>query len=108
MTLRSLRYVVSGGVQGVGFRKFLQRQANLYGIVGWVMNDPSGDVVGEAQGEDRVINRFKEDLARGPPAATVKDLKISEEREIPKLEFSEFEIRRPYRTGHHANTKVVS
>lgn len=39
MSYRSLQYVVSGAVQGVGFRQFVKKVADRDGVVGWVKND---------------------------------------------------------------------
>ena len=38
------RYIVRGRVQGVGFRWFVQREAQILGLAGWVRNNPDGSV----------------------------------------------------------------
>ncbi len=42
--LETRRYVISGRVQGVGFRWFVEREAAQLGITGWVRNCENGDV----------------------------------------------------------------
>ena len=42
--LQTRRYVISGRVQGVGFRWFVEREAAQIGVAGWVRNRENGDV----------------------------------------------------------------
>ena len=53
------RYYITGIVQGVGFRYFVKRKADLYGIAGWVRNLPDGRVEVFAQGDPEVLNEFE-------------------------------------------------
>lgn len=50
--------VVSGQVQGVGFRYRAMHAASALGLTGWVRNDPSGTVTMEIQGEEERIQRI--------------------------------------------------
>jgi len=50
--------VVSGRVQGVGFRYRASHAASSLGLTGWVRNDPSGTVTMELQGEEERIYRI--------------------------------------------------
>ena len=50
--------VVSGQVQGVGFRYRTLHAASALGLTGWVRNDPSGTVTMEIQGEEERIQRI--------------------------------------------------
>ncbi|CAL1712057.1 unnamed protein product [Somion occarium] len=93
MALRSFHYVVSGIVQGVGFRMFLRRKADAHGIVGWTQNDAFGNVVGVAQGQEDALAKFKGYLCNGPSRARVTDVRFTEDKVIPKLEFDRFDIR---------------
>ncbi|KAK7691503.1 hypothetical protein QCA50_004902 [Cerrena zonata] len=94
MSLRSFHYSINGVVQGVGFRQFLKRRAETYGIVGWTRNTSTGDVVGVAEGLVDAMERFEKALHTGPSHATVVDVKLSEDREVSTLKFDKFEIRR--------------
>ena len=70
------RYVVSGRVQGVGFRYFAQATASRDGLHGWVRNLPDGRVEAAAEGESDALDRFEQALRHGPPGARVERLEI--------------------------------
>jgi acylphosphatase len=65
------RYLISGRVQGVGFRFFAERTASYEGIQGWVRNLPDGRVEILSEGEAEAIERFELALRHGPPHARV-------------------------------------
>ena len=44
LTLQARRFIVRGRVQGVGFRWFVEREAHILAIAGWVRNNPDGSV----------------------------------------------------------------
>lgn len=87
--MRAKRAVVSGRVQGVGFRFFTERAARELGVRGWVRNLPDGSVETVAEGEDEAMARFLERLRRGPLSSRVD--RVAEE-ELTVQGFSEFEI----------------
>ncbi|KAI8978221.1 acylphosphatase isozyme Ch1 [Trametes punicea] len=91
MTLRTVDFRVKGKVQGVFFRVFARDTAQQLGVVGWVKNDPGGDVIGTAQGEEEALAKFKEALWKGPPHAQVTSVKFSNEAPIQRLQFQGFE-----------------
>lgn len=65
------RIIVTGQVQGVGFRPFVYRLATEIGLVGHVRNTPEGVVI-EVQGTDRLLNAFLKRLeAEQPPLARI-------------------------------------
>ena len=68
------RFVVSGRVQGVGFRMFVQDQAAVEGVHGWVHNLPDGRVEVQVEGDDDAVGRVERAIRRGPPAAQVDDV----------------------------------
>ena len=68
------RYVVSGRVQGVGFRWFVLEAASVEGIGGWVRNVPDGTVEIVAEGEADAVERFERAVRRGPGRARVDDV----------------------------------
>jgi acylphosphatase len=76
--LRARRYVVSGRVQGVGFRFFAERAAALEGLSGWVRNRPDGRVEIEAEGDSEALARFEQRIRTGPPPARVDDVQVDE------------------------------
>lgn len=65
------RYLVRGRVQGVGFRWFVQREAQMLGITGWVRNNFDGAVEVLACGNDAQLATLKSRLEKGPRAARV-------------------------------------
>jgi len=72
------RFVVSGRVQGVGFRFFTLACAARAGIDGWVRNLPDGRVEAEASGAARALDEFARDLAAGPRGARVEHVEMTE------------------------------
>jgi acylphosphatase len=70
------RFVISGRVQGIGFRYFTQAAAARENVHGWVRNLPDGCVEALAEGEAGAIERFEHALRHGPPGARVEDLEI--------------------------------
>ncbi|MFN3813773.1 MAG: acylphosphatase [Aquificaceae bacterium] len=75
------RVIVSGKVQGVGFRAYTKRVAESYGLDGWVKNTPGGTVEIFVQGEKDVVWSFLRELSDGPSLATVKAIEIKKEAE---------------------------
>ena len=71
------RWLVSGRVQGVGFRVFTQRAARGLGLRGWVRNLDSGEVEVVAVGPADRLGEFAERLARGPRGARVDEVKAA-------------------------------
>ena len=65
------RFVVSGRVQGVGFRWFAAREAARAGVVGWVTNLPNGQVEVLCKGTVTQISGFEKSLQQGPRSARV-------------------------------------
>jgi len=73
------RFVISGRVQGVGFRYFAQGWANQLGVSGYVENLWSGNVEVYAVGDAVAMEEFKRRLAEGPRMARVKGFEEMEE-----------------------------
>jgi acylphosphatase len=79
------RYLVRGRVQGVGFRWFVEREAHLLGIAGWVRNNSNGGVEVLAQGTREQLSGLRSRLGQGPRAARVDDVEESEARPVTGL-----------------------
>ena len=60
------RFIISGEVQGVGYRFFAQRAAARHQVVGYVKNLDDGRVEALAEGPAPDVELFKHDLAAGP------------------------------------------
>lgn len=71
-------YVVSGRVQGVGFRWFTVDAATREGLAGWVRNRADGAVEVTADGDAESLSRFEAALWRGPSRARVEDVQVSD------------------------------
>jgi acylphosphatase len=77
------RFVVRGRVQGVGFRWFVEREAHILGIAGWVRNNPDSSVEVLAVGTPEQLFALRSRLREGPRAARV-DAVLESEAEPPK------------------------
>ena len=82
---------ITGRVQGVGFRYFVQKRANEFDIKGWVKNTRDGSVLVMAQGDFKDMETFMDHLRIGPSMARV--LKV-EKNQMPEMEgFTDFRVR---------------
>ncbi len=70
------RILVSGHVQGVGFRYFTARHARRLGLGGFVQNLPDGRVEVVAQGARGALEQLVAALRQGPPGAAVRDVRV--------------------------------
>jgi acylphosphatase len=66
------RYLISGRVQGVGYRFFTEAQAAVEGLNGWARNLPDGRVEVLFEGDEEAVSRAEAKLRRGPPGAQVE------------------------------------
>ena len=82
--------ILTGLVQGVGFRYFVHRNAQQLGLKGYVKNLYDGSVLTVVEGEKGLIDELFKKLKVGPRSASVNNAKV-EWGEI-KNEFSTFEI----------------
>ena len=74
------RYFISGDVQGVGFRYFVQRHAKqLHGLNGFVRNLRDGRVEVYAEGTEDQLKDLEAALRQGPPGSTVERMDAQEE-----------------------------
>lgn len=76
--MKAIKITVKGMVQGVGFRYFCFKEAELLGIKGYAKNLINGDVEIFAEGEDGLLTEFIESVKRGPRYSRVKSLNIVE------------------------------
>jgi acylphosphatase len=86
------KFLISGEVQGVGYRFFAQRAAARHQVVGYVRNLPDGRVEALAEGETASVEAFLQDLATGPAWASVAN--VEEINLEPKGTYSSFLIER--------------
>jgi acylphosphatase len=82
---------VSGRVQGVYYRASTVDMAKSIGLKGFVLNEPSGSVYMELEGDEQQVAQMIEWARKGPPMARVESLDVTESNIIG---FTKFEIRR--------------
>jgi len=87
--LQTRRFVVTGRVQGVGFRWFVEREAAQAGVTGWVRNREDGSVEVMATGTREQLSSLRAKLQQGPRAARVDEV---QESPAPFLEAQSFRI----------------
>jgi acylphosphatase len=76
--IQAKRFLVRGRVQGVGFRWFVEREAHMLGIAGWVRNNHDGSVEVLAQGTRDQLSGLHGRLREGPRAARVDAVEVSD------------------------------
>jgi acylphosphatase len=71
MPIPTLHLVITGRVQGVGFRWFIHRAAERLALAGWVRNLADGRVELEAQGDKARLDDLLRAAREGPPGSHV-------------------------------------
>jgi acylphosphatase len=79
------RFIVRGRVQGVGFRWFVEREAHILGIAGWVRNNHDGSVEVLAQGTRDQLSGLHSRLREGPRAARVDSVEVSDDTTVDAM-----------------------
>ena len=72
----SVKIKVTGRVQRVGYRYFVQHWAEDFGIGGWVRNQRDGSVILEAEGRKDRIEKLIKELKEGPSMAQVEEVNV--------------------------------
>jgi acylphosphatase len=85
------RFLISGRVQGVGFRYFTEAAASREGLHGWVRNLPDGRVEAAAEGEADAVERFERAMRHGPRGAKVDAVEVADD--VPTGRETGFTIR---------------
>jgi len=91
MPKQTKHFLISGRVQGVGFRVFAYREALALGLKGWVRNLQDGRVEALVEGEEDVLSRFHQALQKGPRLAEVECLDC---HPVSAAELADFAIQR--------------
>jgi len=86
------RFLIRGGVQGVGYRFFAQRAAAEHQVVGYVRNEPDGSVEVLAEGPATNVEAFKNELAAGPQWVRVEQ--VEEINLDPSGAYTSFRVER--------------
>ncbi len=78
MDQRSVMFIVSGRVQGVGFRYYTSQQGQTLGLTGYAKNLANGDVEVFVSGEKESIKLMADWLEQGPKTATVDKVEVQQ------------------------------
>ncbi len=87
--MQARSWLVSGRVQGVGFRWFVEKNATSIGLRGWVRNEDDGRVQVYATGTPDQLNQLAALLHQGPRMAEVRGV---EEREAAVQQLGSFRM----------------
>ena len=88
---KTIRIVVSGRVQGVSYRAWTRKQAERHGVAGWIRNRPDRTVEALLTGPAEAVEALLAACRRGPFAARVDGIEVSDEAEAAAI--TGFEIR---------------
>lgn len=72
--MQQVHLLISGKVQGVWYRVFVQKNARELGLTGWVRNTDEGHVEAMVQGNKDAIESLIKLCRQGPPLAEVKEV----------------------------------
>jgi len=89
--IRRIKAIVSGYVQGVGYRAFVVDAARGLDLVGYVRNLPDGRVEVVAEGSEDALEELLADLRRGPYGASVEG--VESEWQPPAGDLRAFSVR---------------
>jgi acylphosphatase len=85
------RLLLSGRVQGVGFRYFAADAAEREGLGGWVQNREDGRVEILVEGDEQAVLRFEAKVRRGPAGARIVNVRVDDD--VPSDHTAGFRIR---------------
>lgn len=76
--MKAVELLISGRVQGVGFRAFVEGTARDLGVAGWVRNRSDGRVEAHLEGDADAVEQAIQACRRGPGAGRVDDLRVAD------------------------------
>jgi len=74
--IKRVHLIISGRVQGVFFRAWIQGKAAELGLTGWVKNTPEGKVEAIFEGSEEKINEMLQKCYEGPRLAQIKEIEV--------------------------------
>ena len=92
MSLKRVELLISGMVQGVGFRYYTYQRAQRLHLTGWVRNLPDGRVQVLAEGERGILEELISELKTGPNFAVIQDIDMTWSE--PTGQYSSFDVAR--------------
>jgi len=87
---KALHAVITGRVQGVGYRAWVANRATQMGLKGWVRNRRDGSVEVVFKGEEQAVVRMLDECWRGPRSAAVRDVVATS---VPDEGWHDFSVR---------------
>jgi len=87
--MKTLKLIIFGKVQGVGYRYYTRLYANEIGIKGTVKNQLDGTVIVYASGNEEQCELFLEKLYKGSPFSKVSHIEIET---IDFIEYTDFDV----------------
>ncbi|MCR2810364.1 MULTISPECIES: acylphosphatase [unclassified Microbacterium] len=76
--MKRVHVIVSGDVQGVGYRYTMRMIAVDAGVAGWVRNRPDGTVEAEIEGTPAQVDEVLAWMAHGPPGSRVDQARVTD------------------------------
>jgi acylphosphatase len=89
--MKCIHILISGKVQGVAYRYYMEKMARSLNLKGWVRNTEDGRVEAVIEGEDDSVNAMIEWCRKGPPAAKVSHVEVRDELSMEN--FNGFKIK---------------
>lgn len=86
--MKSVRLLINGRVQGVGYRYFVRREATRLGLDGWVRNLADGNVEAVVSGDPAAVEDLIRLLETGPGGAEVAEVGVTPAEAPPQPGFS--------------------
>ena len=78
MAERAVHVIITGHVQGVGFRWWTIQKASALGLIGWVRNRIDNSVEAVFSGSSSAVDIMLEHCWSGPPVAKVSSVRVSD------------------------------
>ena len=88
--MKRVHLIITGDVQGVGYRAWARREAEKLGLTGWVKNRSDGTVEAVAEGKKEILEQFIIRSKQGPEVSWVET--ITQEWNEATGEFNNFRV----------------
>lgn len=83
--MKTVHIIISGFVQGIGYRKWVKRHARQLGVVGWIKNREDGAVEAVLQGESTAVDQLIAESKKGPYLANITAVELYEISSDPNI-----------------------